>query len=90
MIAEITGLKLVVLQWLIPGAIGAILAIVPLWAVIKSLHKLLDALIEANADGKITAEEYNNICATVQSLKNDFAGLLKVLFGSLTKIKDGK
>ena len=76
MLAELSGLQLWVLQLILPAIIGACLASGPLIMVISSLRKLLDTLIAANDDGKISAEEFNQIVADVKDLKANLVGLL--------------
>jgi len=73
----ISGFWMWVLHLGLPAAIGAVLAIVPLWLVIKALHELLDTLIEANADNKITQKEFDQICTKFRQLKSSLVGLLE-------------
>ena len=78
MLAELSGFQMLLLNWALPGIIGAILAYVPLMMIIKSLHKLLDDLIAANEDGKINTDEYNQIVADVKDLKSSAVSLLEL------------
>lgn len=78
MLAELSGFQLWLMHWILPGLIGAILAFIPLIMVIKALHKLLDDLILANADNKISKEEYDQICVDIGELKNSIISLLKI------------
>ena len=80
----ITGFQAFLLNWALPGIIGAILAYLPLMAVISSLHKLLDKLIAANADGKISNAEYTEICDVVEELKSSFISLLSIFLKGKT------
>lgn len=80
----ISGFWLWVLGMALPMVVTSILAIVPLVLCIKSLRNLLDTVIAANEDGKITAEEFNQICNDAKKLKSSLVGLLKSF------IKNGK
>jgi len=75
-LAEFGWFQMLLLNWALPGIIGGIIAYVPLSMIIKSLRKLLDTLIAANEDGKISADEYNKIAADVKDLKANLVGLL--------------
>jgi len=76
MLAELTGFQLWVLKLVLPAIIGACLAAGPLIMVISSLRKLLDTLIAANEDGKISNDEFTAICADAKDLKASFVNLL--------------
>lgn len=76
LLAELSGFQAFLLNWILPGVIGAVIAYVPLMMVIQSLHKLLDTLIAANEDGKISAEEYTQIATATKDLKASFVNLL--------------
>lgn len=80
MLLELSGIQSMVIGWIIPAAIGMVLAYVPLMIVIKNLKRLLDTIIEANADGKVTDKEYDEICQQTKELTASFVSLLKLIF----------
>jgi len=75
------------LQYGVPTIIGGILAYIPLSNVIKSLHKLIDDLIAANEDKKISQAEYDQLCADANELKSSLGGLIS---GIMLALKNKK
>lgn len=80
----ISGFWLWALKIGAPMIIGSILVAMPLTMCIKALRNLLDTIIAANEDGKITTAEFNDICDDAKKLKSSLVVLLKSF------IKNGK
>lgn len=75
------------LKYGIPALIAFAFAYIPLMNVIKSLHKLIEDLIMANADKKINQDEYDQLCVDIGELKTNFGGLIN---GLMILFKKGK
>ena len=84
----ISGFWLWALKIGAPLLLGSILTAVPLTMCIKALRNLLGTIIAANEDGKITTEEFNDICNDAKKLKSRLVVLLKSFIKSF--IKNGK